>query len=248
MHLQTDWQNIIGEVLARLDEAEQNSHDRRHPVKVRTRRMHMEVDRIYEQKKYLQFQMRAFKKLQRLQGDFPKNEQNGPLWTEMTDAIEDLEQFDNTLEGLKDRFNNLIELEFNITNTAMAENSAFLTGVASLFLPIQFLGTLFGMTNVTWPAIWFLYAAIPIFVVSMTFTAIYPWARRRAQLVFWPVEERRLCLRPSHFTMLGNVLPDNVNGSGEGRIGRQPNSRSRSRSRSPWRRSISRRAREKEEC
>lgn len=65
--------------------------------------MHMEVDRIYEQKKYLQFQMRAFKKLQRLQGDVPKHEQNDPLWGDMTDAIEDLEQFDNTLDGLKDR-------------------------------------------------------------------------------------------------------------------------------------------------
>lgn len=212
--------------------------------------MHMEVDRIYEQKKYLQFQMRAFKKLQRLQGGVPKNEQNDPLWNDMTDAIEDLEQFDNTLDGLKDRFNNLIELEFNITNTVQAENSAFLTGVASLFLPVSFLAAIFGMTTIEWPAINFLYAALPIFAVSVAFTAIYPWARRRIQLVFYPIEERKLCLRPNQFKMLGNVLPDDVNtpnASGEGRIaqfGQQR--RSRSRSHSPWRRSESRRDREKE--
>ena len=64
--LLTDWQNIIGEVLARLDEAESNSHGRHLPVKARTRRMHAEVDRLYEMKDYLQFHTRAFKKLQKL--------------------------------------------------------------------------------------------------------------------------------------------------------------------------------------
>lgn len=210
--------------------------------------MHMEVDRIYEQKKYLQFQMRAFKKLQRLQGDVPKSVQKDPLWEEIMDAIEDLENYDNTLDSLKDRFLNLVDLEFNITNTIQAENSAFLTGVASLFLPVSFLASLFGITTVSWPAIWYLYAAIPVFVVSIAFTVIYSWARRRLQLVFYPIEERRLRLRPSQFTMLGNELPDDVKSpreNGEARFAHQR--KSRSRSRSPWRRSNSRRGREKED-
>jgi hypothetical protein len=102
-YLITDWQNIIGESLARLAEAEANSHGRHLPVKTRTRRMHMEVDRIYELKKYLGFHRRAFTKLQKLKIDVPKDEQQDPLWDDMDDAIEDLEQFDSTLDGLKDR-------------------------------------------------------------------------------------------------------------------------------------------------
>lgn len=101
--LLTDWQNIIGEVLARLEEAEDNSHGRHLPVKTRTRRMHIEVDRIYDMKEYLHFHMRAFKKLQKLKDDVPKNEQKDPLWADMDDAVEDLEQFESTLDGLKDR-------------------------------------------------------------------------------------------------------------------------------------------------
>jgi hypothetical protein len=38
--LLSDWQNIIGEVATRLDEAEANSHGRHLPVKIRTRLMH----------------------------------------------------------------------------------------------------------------------------------------------------------------------------------------------------------------
>lgn len=79
-YLLSDWQNIIGEVLARLDEAEINSHGRHLPVKARTRRMHREVDRIYEMKEYLHFHTRSFKKLQKLQNDVPAEERKDPLW------------------------------------------------------------------------------------------------------------------------------------------------------------------------
>lgn len=113
-------------------------------------------------------------------------------------------------------FNNLIELEFNITNAIQSDNSAFLTAVATLFLPISYLASLFGMTTVTWPAIWYLWAAIPVFVVSAAFNAIFPWAKRRVQAALYPLEERRLRLRPNQFTMLGDELPENVNAPGSG--------------------------------
>jgi hypothetical protein len=102
-YLLTDWQNIIGEVLARLDEAESNSHGRHLPVKTRTRRMHKDVDRIFEMKEYLHFHTRTYRKLQRLKGAVPEPEQQDPLWNDIDDALEDLEQFDSTLDGLKER-------------------------------------------------------------------------------------------------------------------------------------------------
>lgn len=101
--LLTDWQNIITAIASRLDEAEANSHSRYLPVKTRTRLMHNEVDRLYELKEYLHFHNRAFKKLQRLKLDVPKREQRDPLWTDMDDAVEDLEQYDTTLDSLKER-------------------------------------------------------------------------------------------------------------------------------------------------
>ncbi|KAK4635567.1 hypothetical protein CLAFUW4_01066 [Fulvia fulva] len=224
--LLTDWQNIIGEVLARLDEAEANSHGRHLPVKARTRRMHAEVDRLYEMKDYLQFHTRAFKKLQKLKESVPRNGQVDPLWADMDDAVEDLEQFDSRLDSLRERFNNLIELEFNITNAVQADNSAFLSAVATLVLPISFLASLFGITTVTWPVIWYLYAAVPIFVVSAAFTAVSPWARRRLQVALYPLEERRLRLRRNQFTLLGEELPDNVDVPNANRQGRFKHRRS----------------------
>ena len=102
-YLLTDWQNVIGDVVARLDEAEANSHGKNLPVKQRTRAMHKEVDRLYEMKEYMAFHSRAFKKLQKLKDAVPKNEQDDPLWDDIDDALDDLDQFDGTLDGLKER-------------------------------------------------------------------------------------------------------------------------------------------------
>jgi hypothetical protein len=114
-----------------------------------------------------------------------------------------------------------------------SENSAFLSTVATLFLPVSFLASLFGITTVTWRPINYLWTVIPVFIVSVAFTLVYPWAKRRIQATLYPHEERRLRLNPNQFTMLGNELPDIVsagNPVSQGRI-RTGGSRSRSQSR-----------------
>lgn len=91
---------------------ELNSRGRTFPVKLRTRAMHKQVDRLYDLKQYLQFQTRSFKKLIKLKASIPKAERNDldPIWDEMDNAVDDLDQYDYNLDSLKERFNNLIEL------------------------------------------------------------------------------------------------------------------------------------------
>nr|POE59183.1 hypothetical protein CFP56_24453 [Quercus suber] len=216
-YLLSDWQNIIGEIATRLDEAETNSHGRHLPVKWRTRLLHSEVDRLYELKEYLRFQSRAFKKLQKLKSDVPLNEQKDPLWNEMDDAIEDLEQYDATIDSLKERFNNLIELEFNIQNAVQADNAQFLSVIATITLPVSYLASVFGITTISWPAIYYLYAAIPVFVTSCAAIFIVPWLTKQVQRRLYPVEQIRIPLQPRAFTMLGDELPDNVDVPGGNR-------------------------------
>jgi hypothetical protein len=137
-----------------------------------------------------------------------------------------------TLTDLFIGFNNLIELEFNITNAVQSENSGFLSAVATLFLPVSFLASLFGITTIQWPAINYLWAVIPIFIVSVAFTAFFPWAKRRVRAAMYPYEDRRLRLQPDQFTMLGNELPENVNAGNPVSQGRIKSGGSRSRSHS----------------
>ncbi|KAK4569674.1 hypothetical protein LTR86_003439 [Recurvomyces mirabilis] len=218
--LLTDWQNIISEIVIRLDEAEANSHGRSLPVKLRTRMMHKEVDRLYEFKEYLRFHNRSFKKLQKLKDDVPKREQKDPLWGDMDDAVEDLDQYDSTLDSLKERFNNLIQLEFNITSAVQSDNSAFLTIIATLFLPLSYMASVFGITTITWPPIWYLYAAIPVAIASAAFTFVFPWSVRQVQKRLYPIESLRIQLQPRNFTMLGDELPASVDvpGSKAGKV------------------------------
>ncbi|KAF2479507.1 hypothetical protein BDY17DRAFT_229815, partial [Neohortaea acidophila] len=101
--LLTDWQNIVFAIKARLKEADDNSHGRKLPVKMRARTMHHEVDRIYELKEYLQFHQSSLTKLQKLKSDAPEQAQAAPLWTDVDDAVEDLNQYSSTIDGLKER-------------------------------------------------------------------------------------------------------------------------------------------------
>lgn len=90
-----------------------NSRHRNSPVKLRTRAMHRQVDRIYELKEYLHFHTRSFNKLIKLKDALPKHadrDTSNPLWDEMADTVDDLGQFDYYMDSLKERFNNLIEL------------------------------------------------------------------------------------------------------------------------------------------
>lgn len=89
-----------------------NSRGRQYPVKIRSRAMHKQVDRIYELKQYLRFHTRSFNKLVKLKASIIEtgDETKDPVWDEMDNVVEDLEQSEYNMDSLKERFNNLIEL------------------------------------------------------------------------------------------------------------------------------------------
>lgn len=209
-NLLTDWQNINQEVERRLDESEENSRGRNLPVKLRTRTMHREVDRIYELNEYLRFHSRSFKKLVKLKDSVNKDEQDELVWEQMDDALDDLESYGCYLESLKERFNNLIELEFNIENATQSDNSRFLGILGTLFLPISFLASVFGITTITWPSIWYLYAVVPVFFVSLFFTVFFPATLQHIQKVRYPEQKKHVLLNSNSFKMLGDDLPDSA--------------------------------------
>lgn len=208
--LLTDWQNIMRECSLRLDAAEANSHKQNLSVKLRTRTLHREVARMYELQHYLHFHRRAVKKIVKVKPAAPQPGQNDQLWTELEDAADDLEQFDCSLNSLKERFNNLVELEFNLDNASQSDAARFLLIVATVFLPVSFLASVFGMSTLDWPAIWYIWIAVPVFFTSVFLTAIFPLAANLLQKRLYPMEKRHIELYPNEFTMLGDELPDGV--------------------------------------
>jgi hypothetical protein len=218
--LLTDWPNVIREVTARLDEAEINCSQRHFAVKLRTRTMHIEVDRIYELQEYLRFQSRSFKKLAKLNESVSSAEQKHPLWGDINNAVDDLEQFESSLDNLKERFLNLLDLEFNIQNADQSEDASFLAIVATLFLPVSFLASVFGIQNINWQPRWYFWSALPLFIVSCIFVIIFPFSIRRYQKRRYGIESTRVLLRQHDYTMLGSELPEGVDVPGSNRMGR----------------------------
>lgn len=82
--------------------------------------------------------------------------------------------------------------------------------VATIFLPLSFLASVWGFTNTSLTSLQYVWAAIPVLVISCLAVFVVPWATRRFQTVLYPVEQIRIHLQPRTFTMLGDELPENV--------------------------------------
>jgi hypothetical protein len=233
--------------------------------------MHKEVDRIYDFTSYLNFQLRCFKKLQALGDDnLTKAAHPGgrssvvssnsseddsdpdPIWAELADTIEDLSQWKDDLATYKDRFNNLIELEFNISNTDQAEDSSFLTGIATIFLPISYLAAIWGITTISLTPLQYVYVAIPVLITSIIFTLVFARAVRAFQKVYYKSRKERPDLHKDEFVMLGDQVPNEMHsrglsrareGDGEKDVLKPPGRRDRGRSGSRVRRRTASRSR-----
>lgn len=220
--LLSDWENVIREFEGHLEAAERNSREGFAPVKFRARTMHHQIDRIYELLLYLQFHTRAVKKLVKLKPDDKDkdNQSNAsgdnddPIWSELDDLSDELDQANYELGALKERFDNLTDLEFSIENAKQSDDSRFLTAIATLFLPISYLASIWGITTFTQSPMEYLYAAIPVFVASAAFVVIFPIVLHRIQKALYPAEKQRLQLYSEDYTMLGSQLPDTANAPG----------------------------------
>ncbi|KAF2098339.1 hypothetical protein NA57DRAFT_26422, partial [Rhizodiscina lignyota] len=109
--LLSDWENVIREFEGHLAAAEKNSRDAYAPVKFRTRTMHHQIDRIYELLLYLRFHSNCVKKLSKLKPDdkdkdnqsTQSGDDDDPVFSELDDLTEELDQADYELNALKER-------------------------------------------------------------------------------------------------------------------------------------------------
>lgn len=229
--LVTDWDNVISEFEGHLRDADRDSEREHLPVKHRTRAMHHQIDRIYELLLYLSSHTRCVKKLSRQNPNKQSNKTGNdgdssdagggasiiergdePIWDELEDLEDDLDQADYELSALKDRFENLTDLEFNLSNAKQSDDSRFLSGIATLFLPISFLASVWGFTTIQLTPEQYTYAAVPALVVSALFITIYPRFTRWYQKKRFPEKETWLEMYPEEYTMIGQELPSNVGG------------------------------------
>jgi hypothetical protein len=140
-----------------------------------------------------------------------------PVWDEMEDAGDDLDQYSYYMDTLKERFLNLIELvsrlcQFSRTNAYIVRRSSISRTLTNPTTrdSCRFSNkhkSIFGISTLTAPAILCLYISIPLLIISLFFTIFFPWAIRRFQKLWYPVDNNNVKLPKSSFTMLSEELP-----------------------------------------
>lgn len=227
-NLFTDWENLIMQFETRLDAAETNSLKRHGTASIRTQECHEQIGQIYFFQQFLRFHLRAFSVLDKYRETKIKAGEleagSLQLWLlesprpnalknmKVDDAWDDLSQFQEELQLLIDRFKNLTEYEFNIDNAKMAEHTRFLTIIATIFIPLTFLASIWGMTEFHGSPILFVYVATPITVLVAVAAPNFPklmrliWVRR-TQHLYPNVNLRRMELMEKNVRLLGEEIP-----------------------------------------
>ena len=80
----------------------------------------------------------------------------------------------------------------------------------------------------TTPPIIYVYIAVPLLVLSLAFTAIFPWALRLFQAYYYAFESKHPRLPRQNFTMLGDELPDSADVPRNVNLGMRPSGPQRS--------------------
>lgn len=225
----TSWDNIITEMDGYVLEAKERTTQQLFAVDQRTNAIANQIDKIYDLLPLLSMHTRCFENLLLKKPVNPAFEDNGgvgermyqeddnrshtsaiergiePIWDDLRDRLNDLVQIKSQLEAMKERFRNLMDLEFNLANAKQTQEAKLLTSVATLFLPISYLASIWGMTTISLSPVQYLYAAIPVFVVSCAVIYIYPKLFRPSK--YTPHFDEIRSEEPTDFAMLGNDLP-----------------------------------------
>lgn len=178
----TDWENVVKQFEDRLELAESNSEYDKGPAYIRTKESHMQIRQIFILQQYLHLHLRSFQRLADVWGmkmdvgeGSPEPQALGDVRStkagrmQFDDAYADLEQFQGELGLLIQRFKNLTEFEFNMDNAKQAADTRILTVIATVFLPLSFLSSVWGMTEFTGSPLLFVYVAVPILLLSIIF-------------------------------------------------------------------------------
>jgi len=88
--------------------------------------------------------------------------------------------------------------------------------------------SVFGISTMTTPPIVYVYIAVPLLILSLAFTAVFPWALRRFQAYYYAFESRHPRLPRQNFTMLGDELPDSADVPRNVNLGMRPSGAQRS--------------------
>ena len=180
------WDDIIEQFEERVIAAEINSNleNPKGPASIRTRESHRQIGEIYNVQQYLRSHYHSFQRLVYLKN--MSNQASGTatqrsmlgvgdeLEDELGSAQAEILQTGEELEFLSQRFDNLTSFAANMETIRQAEDTRVLTIIATVFLPISFLASIWGMTEFSGSPTLFIYVIIPIVVVSVVVATYLP--------------------------------------------------------------------------
>ncbi|KAL7953704.1 hypothetical protein V8C34DRAFT_317923 [Trichoderma compactum] len=85
----------------------------------------------------------------------------------LEDAAELLEFYQSTCTTVLEQQRNLLNMTFNLETIGQSQTVMRLNALAFVFLPLSFVASIFGMTTIATPAVWYIAVALPTLIATV---------------------------------------------------------------------------------
>ncbi|KAL7790670.1 hypothetical protein V8C43DRAFT_306447 [Trichoderma afarasin] len=165
----TNWDSTIEVVRFHLESKELDmfSFDPQSPIFHQTRELHRDASTTLALQECIRMHRASLKSFCLGLGRMPLSESLKIIQRRLEDVAELLEFYQSTCVTVLEQQRNLLNMTFNLETISQSQSVMRLNGLAFVFLPLSFIASIFGMTTITTPAVWYIPVALPTLIVTV---------------------------------------------------------------------------------
>ncbi|KAM6478611.1 hypothetical protein HDV62DRAFT_183862 [Trichoderma sp. SZMC 28011] len=137
------------------------------PIFHQTRGLHRDASTTLALQECIRMHRASLKSLRLGLGRMPPSESLKAIQRRLEDIAELLEFYQSTCLTVLEQQRNLLNMMFNLETISQSGAVMRLNGLAFVFLPLSFIASIFGMTTITTPAVWYIAVALPTLIATV---------------------------------------------------------------------------------
>ncbi|KAL6693022.1 hypothetical protein J3F84DRAFT_82650 [Trichoderma pleuroticola] len=165
----TNWDSTLEAVRFHLESKERDMFDlgAHSPILHQTLELHWDASTTLVLQECIRMHRASLKAFELVLGRLPQPTSLFSIQRRLEDVAELLEFYQSTCVTVLEQQRNLLNMRFNLETIGQSQTVMRLNALAFIFLPLSFIASIFGMTTITTPAVWYIAVALPTLMATV---------------------------------------------------------------------------------
>ncbi|KAF2787944.1 hypothetical protein K505DRAFT_118800 [Melanomma pulvis-pyrius CBS 109.77] len=172
-YLATNWHRVMEALTENLATIEVLVYKKALPVIALARVLHMDIATTIELREYLRAHKETVERIhsctkERYTIETPvKRHRSNSILPRLTETCQVLEHHERVISTVREQLDNLLSLLFNIETVEQGKTVTRLSALAFVFIPLSYVATLFGMTELHVSPRWYAATGPPVLIITL---------------------------------------------------------------------------------